>query len=383
MGELSAGLWHDSPMILRQIKGIGISFANTLLNNNIKHFDDINDARTIEILLGRNPPFGNNILKAIDNVPKFYISQLNHKTNDNSPLGISLIFGLKNSNPVKIFNIHLMIVAFDDQNVPELLIHRKKLNFKEECQIPSPSFLNRIKGKNIEIKYRVFVFSETFAGVNKSLEFSISTNNCFPNGNKTKVIGKTRKDDIDNKREKRKCFESELIPLEKFEQKDTIDTISFSSKLKEFNGKNAFESDEITENKTIEDSNFENIIKKRKRATNSIFMTDKTLKKEDYQNVKIKSKVIFPFTGKGKDCFNDSFHDDYMNQICNESNERKNVTKKEQLELFSLNEGADLVSFSSSSITSLLPKPSGKKVCKIICRHTCKHKDKYELFSFL
>ena len=65
--------WENSILQLKQLDGIGIGNARLLANSGIDSFSKIrkSDARSIEYILNRNPPFGNKIIDSIKKFPQF------------------------------------------------------------------------------------------------------------------------------------------------------------------------------------------------------------------------------------------------------------------------------------------------------------------------
>ncbi|BFZ60560.1 ATP-dependent DNA helicase MER3 [Saitoella coloradoensis] len=70
---LRARCWEGTPMVLRQLRGIGENALKNLINHNIRSFEELEtmDPRRIEVMFKRNPPFGTNILNDIAGIPKF------------------------------------------------------------------------------------------------------------------------------------------------------------------------------------------------------------------------------------------------------------------------------------------------------------------------
>jgi ATP-dependent DNA helicase HFM1/MER3 len=70
-----AKLWHDSPHVAKQLKGIGVKLSTALVDKNITSFNDIKNTnpRDIEFCLKRGPPFGTQL---VDEVFLFLITSL-------------------------------------------------------------------------------------------------------------------------------------------------------------------------------------------------------------------------------------------------------------------------------------------------------------------
>lgn len=74
--SLAARCWDDSPLQLRQIDKIGVSFVRRLVNANIRSIEELEntDAHKIESTLGRHPPFGLKILDAARGFPRLRVA---------------------------------------------------------------------------------------------------------------------------------------------------------------------------------------------------------------------------------------------------------------------------------------------------------------------
>ena len=74
--SLGSKAWDDSPMQMIQIPEIGIVAVRKLVNAGIRSLEDLEatDARRIETIVGKNPPFGLRILDALKAYPKLRVS---------------------------------------------------------------------------------------------------------------------------------------------------------------------------------------------------------------------------------------------------------------------------------------------------------------------
>jgi len=74
-GMLNGGLWHDGEYPLLQIKGMGVAMCKSLADHSIKTIGDLRNQTParIQMLLRRNPPFGNDIKKELEGIPKLYL----------------------------------------------------------------------------------------------------------------------------------------------------------------------------------------------------------------------------------------------------------------------------------------------------------------------
>jgi ATP-dependent DNA helicase HFM1/MER3 len=170
--SLAAKTWENSPLLLKQIDGIGVSFARMLSNAGINTFKKIKetDARTIEFALNRNPPFGNKVLDAVAKFPELSmnISQVKDLINP-SEVELYIQLSLRNREKVKLygksgsFTASLLVYTNDYQ-----FIHYQKFFFSK-----------LIHGENVRIMTRITdpkqtihcaLISDDFAGLDISEE---------------------------------------------------------------------------------------------------------------------------------------------------------------------------------------------------------------------
>jgi ATP-dependent DNA helicase HFM1/MER3 len=74
--SLGSGVWDESPLQMKQIEGIGVVSVRKLVNGGIRNMQDLEacDAQRIQALVGRNPPFGLQVLEKVKEFPKLRIS---------------------------------------------------------------------------------------------------------------------------------------------------------------------------------------------------------------------------------------------------------------------------------------------------------------------
>ena len=74
--SLSAGVWDNSPLQMKQILNIGPVAVRKLAVAGINSLEalEATEPYRIEHLLAKNPPFGSNVLSKLDEFPKFRIS---------------------------------------------------------------------------------------------------------------------------------------------------------------------------------------------------------------------------------------------------------------------------------------------------------------------
>lgn len=73
--SLTARVWDDSPLQMKQIDGIGVVGVRKLTNIGVRSIEELDctDAHQIEIALGRNPPYGLTLLEKLKSFPKLRV----------------------------------------------------------------------------------------------------------------------------------------------------------------------------------------------------------------------------------------------------------------------------------------------------------------------
>ena len=74
--SLSAKAWDDGPLQMKQIQDIGVVAVRKLVNAGIRTIEELEDAEPhrLEMILGRNPPFGLKLLDRLKPFPKLRVS---------------------------------------------------------------------------------------------------------------------------------------------------------------------------------------------------------------------------------------------------------------------------------------------------------------------
>ncbi|CAB1317768.1 unnamed protein product [Coregonus sp. 'balchen'] len=70
-----AKLWENSPYVSKQLEKIGLTLSAAMVNAGLTTFNKIEqtNARELELIVNRHPPFGNQIREAIINLPKYEV----------------------------------------------------------------------------------------------------------------------------------------------------------------------------------------------------------------------------------------------------------------------------------------------------------------------
>jgi ATP-dependent DNA helicase HFM1/MER3 len=74
--SLGSRIWDDSPLQMKQIDSIGVIGVRKLVNAGIRTMEDLEscESHRIEVLIGRNPPYGMKVLETVKAFPKLRIS---------------------------------------------------------------------------------------------------------------------------------------------------------------------------------------------------------------------------------------------------------------------------------------------------------------------
>ncbi|KFQ28265.1 putative ATP-dependent DNA helicase HFM1, partial [Mesitornis unicolor] len=69
-------LWENSLHVSKQLEKIGVSLSNAMVNAGLTSFKKIEDinARELELILNRHPPFGNQIKESVLHLPKYELN---------------------------------------------------------------------------------------------------------------------------------------------------------------------------------------------------------------------------------------------------------------------------------------------------------------------
>ncbi|KAJ7709458.1 hypothetical protein B0H17DRAFT_1190666 [Mycena rosella] len=171
---LTAKAWEDRPVVLRQIESIGEKSLKVLAENGITSFALLRKQETyrIETLLNRRPPFGNEVLASVKELPQYTlaIKEVDVQTNggkDPVEIELAITCGLEVEplNPSKgrkqkgrtqmtaILTLTSDLEFIDFRRIPtKVLKDNKTFEITAELTKPSQSIM-------------VFITSESIAGV--------------------------------------------------------------------------------------------------------------------------------------------------------------------------------------------------------------------------
>jgi ATP-dependent DNA helicase HFM1/MER3 len=79
---LQARSWHDSPAVLKQIRGLGISSVRKLGVKGIKTFEKLGqiEPEQLEMWLNRSTPFGREVLSDLERIPRYELTVFKEST---------------------------------------------------------------------------------------------------------------------------------------------------------------------------------------------------------------------------------------------------------------------------------------------------------------
>ncbi|KAL6712203.1 ATP-dependent DNA helicase MER3 [Coniothyrium glycines] len=133
--SLGARAWDDSPAQMKQIESIGIVAVRKLVNAGIRCMDDLEacDPHRIETLLGRNPPFGLQILEKVKQFPKLRVSlhvqpSSVMKTAEGAKIQVKAEIGFINEKPPMHFNKQLVYVCLLAETTDGRKIHFARIS---------------------------------------------------------------------------------------------------------------------------------------------------------------------------------------------------------------------------------------------------------------
>jgi ATP-dependent DNA helicase HFM1/MER3 len=171
LSSLNGRSWHSNSNLLQQIPGIGQVGSNSLFNAGIRSIDTIRstDDSRLEILLKRNPPFGRNIKKSINESFPLVNFECELK---NRIFKISL--SIKSKTLTTCFQgkyAHLLVLAYRNSSTCRTLLYDQiPLNILEK------TVLNRavnIENCTIESSFSCSLMFEDWSGLNQNICFDI------------------------------------------------------------------------------------------------------------------------------------------------------------------------------------------------------------------
>ncbi|KAF2737089.1 P-loop containing nucleoside triphosphate hydrolase protein [Polyplosphaeria fusca] len=127
--SLCARAWDDSPNQMKQIATIGPAAIRKLVQNNIRSLEELEltEPHRLEVIIGRNPPYGMQLLNRLEGFPKLRVSGHANpdsitKTAEGVKIQLKVDFGFLNESPPAYFNrtaVHvcLLVEASDGRKI--------------------------------------------------------------------------------------------------------------------------------------------------------------------------------------------------------------------------------------------------------------------------
>lgn len=165
LSSLNGRSWHSSPKLLQQVPGIGQVGSNSLFNAGIRSIDGLRaaDESRLEILLKRNPPFGRNLKKTIQET--FPQVDLDCEIKD-KVMKISLK-SQNNSFKPKNKPVHLLVIAYNNPTSCRTLLY-DQFNL---TQLPLNRSVNLESCQ--ESSFSCSLMFEDWSGLNQNICFEV------------------------------------------------------------------------------------------------------------------------------------------------------------------------------------------------------------------
>ncbi|KAF2874303.1 nucleotide-sugar transporter-domain-containing protein [Massariosphaeria phaeospora] len=142
--SLSARVWDDSPLQMKQLEGIGVVAVRKLANAGIRTVEELEytDAHKIDMILGKNPPYGLRLLDKLKNFPKLRVSlhiQPNSivKTADGVKVQVKAEIGFINEKTPQSFGSKLVYVMVHEKHTSLTIYSGSKLGKGQTLVFPS------------------------------------------------------------------------------------------------------------------------------------------------------------------------------------------------------------------------------------------------------
>lgn len=170
-----ARLWENSKFVSRQLEKIGVAFSNILVNAGITTIEDIlkTNPREIELILKRNPPFGNGVIDSARQIPKYSLQVEQILPTNGSTACLSVTVKLENIDDVRDGrNKHsgcCILIGDVDNNIILFEKIRNTMFFQEQYWMKKVSITKSERGSEIDI----FVICDTFVGMDICESYSV------------------------------------------------------------------------------------------------------------------------------------------------------------------------------------------------------------------
>ena len=171
ISSLKGRSWHSNAKFFQQLQGIGQVSARSLFNAGIRSIDALRDTEDcrIEILLKRNPPFGRNLKRQInEQFPKIDLD-----------CGLNLLGSKKlnvrlhcSNTETEVTYVHLLVIVYKSESSGTILLYNQIplsiLPLTQSIDIPTNE---NYKSFSCSLMY------EEYSGLNQNICFDIQSSN--------------------------------------------------------------------------------------------------------------------------------------------------------------------------------------------------------------
>ncbi|KAF2003593.1 ATP-dependent DNA helicase MER3 [Amniculicola lignicola CBS 123094] len=133
--SLAAKAWDDSPSQMKQLEGVGIVAVRKFVNAGIRSLEELEalEARRIEALMSRNPPFGLKLLDKLRSLPKLRVSvritpNSARRTSEGVTVQVKAEIGIMNESAPSKFNGHPVYVCFLSETSTGRKVHFARIS---------------------------------------------------------------------------------------------------------------------------------------------------------------------------------------------------------------------------------------------------------------
>lgn len=172
--SLKGGSWHSNAKIFQQLKGLGQISSRAIYLAGIRSIEELRqtDDSKIEILLKRNPPFGRNLKRSIDEkFPKIHFDcSLDEFEVDSKKLNVTI----KTENNFKCLHqdhLHLLVIAYKSESSGRILFHHQF----NSISIFKNTFTHSIdiSNKEKDTSFSCSLMFEGYSGLNQNICFNV------------------------------------------------------------------------------------------------------------------------------------------------------------------------------------------------------------------
>ncbi|KAJ4295152.1 ATP-dependent DNA helicase MER3 [Kalmusia sp. IMI 367209] len=167
--SLAARVWDDSPLQMKQIETLGVVACRKLTNAGIRSLEELEytEAHRIESILGRNPPYGMNILGKLKAFPKLRVSlHLQSSSITRTAEGVKVMvktdIGFINEKPPATFGSKAVYVCLLAETSDGHKLHFARLSGKKLGNGQSLTFTALLKVPNLSIN--CYIMCDGIAG---------------------------------------------------------------------------------------------------------------------------------------------------------------------------------------------------------------------------